>query len=966
MSKAKIVEHLGKGKYRVKLQIDIRAIKAQIEALTERIEQASKNINNQLQKDVDTAKEKLAAVFEQQTLAQQLDELVSSNKKIKSDHDKAVADLVSEQGLKEQAEKRIIDLQKTADEKFAAIAAATSEAARLSAVAASDAAADAVSFERQWLEQIDRRIFSELQPALDSKLAALNNSNAAIAAIKAELNSISSQHNLGAPGTGLAQWLSKLVEARSAYDKALKALIREKLSRENAIDEKGKLGAYKEEEVRDIWCADYTTDLKPDTEVGVIDWYQLRGKSTPGKQTILPGYLTGKDCKYNKVRDGRRVPQGGLSTYSWWYAMMLCSGMERLNPHYRKGEISAINDNGRVDVTVDETYTQALHSEAKALSAKELSLTNVPVRYLSCDSAVFEVGDRVVLEYPRKNIHQDLAKQYESARLALEAKTDALHAKIVGIESQIAAQQQALDSQLSDAVAKRMALSTADPIVIDQLKFDLHQLELSSAEIDRSLGKLKAKKLGFEIFITSSEAEIIKLRNLESEQNGYYESLKAYTDTRPKEITVIGFVENPRPYEGLAFKNSAGKWMVVTPDGKERGLNNPPALVGDFNWGIQNEDGRYDCACVWFGTEIRTGGYTYNLGVNIGVAGVIKDMPNKGQFTIKATDKYSNKIITVVVSDGVINAKTTANVTGGASVVITNSTASAGNFIYEVSNDILVDASGKFAIVAHYQSTTLTTSSGEIVTLAHLASPVATNISSIYRVDLITFDSTLLSKHTHTGTSWSSPVFVANESLQYSDHYYGSGGAIIDGSIRYEHNSLAYGVDNEIMMSALIEANVDFHAGATYTYAVVGFKNGVINKKHPLYINKQPMQSGLPGFVLNTNKLLCTIIDNESIYPIMINNHHVTEIPATDDLILPYGTVSLGSSDTVPAGAFGDVEVTTTRLRSKGDFAGATVRGFSAGCVKIKSRHAVNMWLEYRGAGYKIVNAPSTDYTILI
>lgn len=357
MSKAKIVEHLGKGKYRVKLQIDIRAIKAQIESLKKRIEQANQRINNELKIAVDTT--------------------------------------------------------------------------------------------------------------------------------KATLNAIAIPQNLSEHSAELAQIMGNLLTARAAYDKAVKALDREKTLRENIIDEKGKLGAYKDEEERDIWCADYTTDLKPDTEVGVIDWYQLRGTSTPHKHVILPGYLAGKECKYDKVRDGRRVPQGGLNTYSWWYAMMLCPGMERFNPHYRKGTITAINDKGRVDVTVDEVYTQVLHSEAKALSAKELNLTNVPVRYLSCDSAVFEVGDRVVIEYPRKNSHRNLVDTFSSSRQALEAKSGELRRKIADYKTQTEAKQLIMNT-LQNKVNERVKL-----LEDDKINKGIPALQAEIAALDEQIANLK-------------------------------------------------------------------------------------------------------------------------------------------------------------------------------------------------------------------------------------------------------------------------------------------------------------------------------------------------------------------------------------------------------------------------------------------------------------------------------------------
>ena len=208
MSKAKIVENLGRGKYLVKLIIDIAPIKERIKALDERITKSTALINGKLQSDINTAKTELNAID--------------------------VTD-----------------------------------------------------------------------------------------------NDSDTQH--------------KLAAARKKYDDAVARLAREKADRHSAVDELGKLKAVKEETDKELWCADYNLDLEKGLTVGIIDLYQLREKTTSNRQIIVPGYIDAvPECAYNPVRDGRLVPAFTLSPNSWWYAMMICAGLERFNPRYRKGRITFI------------------------------------------------------------------------------------------------------------------------------------------------------------------------------------------------------------------------------------------------------------------------------------------------------------------------------------------------------------------------------------------------------------------------------------------------------------------------------------------------------------------------------------------------------------------------------------------------------------------------------------------------
>jgi len=940
------------------------------------------------------------------------------------------------------------------------------------------------------------RINGELQDKVDETLAALN--------------AIEIPEDIAE----LAQLLRAMTFARTAYDNAVNALAQEKFNRENARDEKGKLEGYEPEVERDIWCADYTTNLKPDTEVGVIDWYQYRERSTSGDPVIVPGYLSGKESAYTRVRDGVSVPEISMTTYGWWYAMCLVAGMERQNPHYRKATVTALNADGTVDVTVDEIYTQALGSQAKDLTDDELNLSSVPVHYLGVDSAVFKVNDRVVCEYPRKNFHKDLADSYTAQVTALTARVTALNAKIADYVAQLAALQiiidalqadiddklQAiqdeqtlsgitalqneitdLDNQISDLKIiiddANAAISDASSAIaglnrdiadknaqlaiynaeLDQLisegappgEIDAKQAQidgisgeipalviernsqqsiLTLADIDRQSAdeesqdlqiiraekeavlfallsnktitqqeldialaemayqedkktKLETKRDGVTALLVDVELQITKLTSFADDELGKYAMLKAFTDTRPVEVTVVGFVDHPRPAEGLAFKDSAGNWKIVMQDGKETSLNTPPALIpngpNSFNWGVPDDDGYYDHACVWNWHDIRVAGYNYNDIVpspsSILCAGVIKNTPTPGDITLKVitTSFYTR---TFVVKDGSVLSQTGNNFPTDNEVVWDNGivdgqeTGSFPAVPHSYTTQILIDKSGLFAVIANVEDFYLFTNGGPQVPRG--------GKGKIHIYDLLNYTVTKLSDHKYISR------------YDTGGSFYGDPATMHNAPIRYVHQSMRYGVDNEITIVALTDVVLINYAG-TVKYSEVTFKNRKINIIKELYSDQSQYTFSYPGGISdgynNISRFLSTIVDNDTLYTITTRRNCPTDtmgvFVGVESLIMPTGqhTLKTGVRGRYDAWVPGEYEApgaeplsydnayanATVRIELN-DISQATVRGFSAGCVKVSGLYSPNMWVEFRGTACKIVDKPSTDYTILI
>jgi|GEM_PF-3876271 len=501
--------------------------------------------------------------------------------------------------------------------------------------------------------------------------------------------------------------ISRMWWLRHILDNALKAVVNEKIRRESMRNEKGKLEEVlaNAETLKTVWCADFTEDLAVGSEVGVIDWYQYRGNATANKPVIMPAYIEGTESAYKGIRDGRLAPQRMLSTNSWWYAMMICAGLERYNPRYRKATITVIHDNGLCDVTVDKNYTQLIEAEAKKLTTKELFLKNVPVRYLTCDCLAFEVNDRVVLEYPRKDVHAYLVAGFKAKREDLIKKSTKTQAEITALEGKITAKNAEIDvlnqqaetqttiikneadaagitalqtdidaldqqeSTLKDtiktatsdkesaeaAVAQLIVARDEKQAQIDTLNDDLDQLiannappediaakelqitlaineliainqdlqdasqlladataTLNDSEINlrsvqkeksdkqallipllsqttlakdelryilekivyetQKLIKLQDEKFGIETRVTGIEGEIIRLQELENKEQAKSAKLKKFTDTRPKEITVVGFESNPRRCDPPIFITYTNKLS----SGLNTIIDNPP------------------------------------------------------------------------------------------------------------------------------------------------------------------------------------------------------------------------------------------------------------------------------------------------------------------------------------------------------------------------------------------------------
>lgn len=189
--------------------------------------------------------------------------------------------------------------------------------------------------------------------------------------------------------------------AKSALNKQLamiklrKAAAQKEIARLQRLSLRDRLDAIKNLEEygheADIWCADLTEDLSGD--VGIIE--------IPGEQqswNILPGYFN--EAPYNAQRDGHILPAVvGTPAGVFWNLAML-PGWQKWKPTFRYGVITAKNGD-ECDVALEAAF-----SSQQAINVnQEPELYEVPITYMTCDGAVFEVGDEVVIRFNDQDIN---------------------------------------------------------------------------------------------------------------------------------------------------------------------------------------------------------------------------------------------------------------------------------------------------------------------------------------------------------------------------------------------------------------------------------------------------------------------------------------------------------------------------------------------------------------------------------
>lgn len=135
------------------------------------------------------------------------------------------------------------------------------------------------------------------------------------------------------------------------------------------------------------WCADASEDAAG--QVGTIEINGEAGDGAPqiiiAPQEVLPTLLSG-EVNAREVQSGAQV----------FFNAAILPGWQKHMPTYRAGRIRNI-DRAANTCTVD---LDAARSSAESLEINQgETLSDVPVRYMTCDAAAFEDDDHVVVEF---------------------------------------------------------------------------------------------------------------------------------------------------------------------------------------------------------------------------------------------------------------------------------------------------------------------------------------------------------------------------------------------------------------------------------------------------------------------------------------------------------------------------------------------------------------------------------------
>jgi len=147
-------------------------------------------------------------------------------------------------------------------------------------------------------------------------------------------------------------------------------------------------GNVPENPTENVWCADLTEDLSGN--VGIIEVAGVRGKGF----NIQPGY--DGNAVYDAVRDGKIKPAAATPSPETYFNWGIQGGWQKWTPGFRYGTISNLD---RDADTCTVTFDAETNDDTGLDINQTTSLSDVAIEYMDCNSAAFEDGDEVVVEF---------------------------------------------------------------------------------------------------------------------------------------------------------------------------------------------------------------------------------------------------------------------------------------------------------------------------------------------------------------------------------------------------------------------------------------------------------------------------------------------------------------------------------------------------------------------------------------
>lgn len=173
---------------------------------------------------------------------------------------------------------------------------------------------------------------------------------------------------------------TRAAAARDIAQRDLQALSLQKLSLEKEIEFMENLLTEAEEDIREVWAVDYTSNIAVGAKVGTVE---INGE---GEQVqITPG---GEDGS------GLLTPVPVMDEKEYYTSEAFKPGWQKWRPTFRTGEIIDIDyGQNSCDISLDPAETDGLDINQSA------ALTSVSFEYMTCNASAFAVGDQVVIEF---------------------------------------------------------------------------------------------------------------------------------------------------------------------------------------------------------------------------------------------------------------------------------------------------------------------------------------------------------------------------------------------------------------------------------------------------------------------------------------------------------------------------------------------------------------------------------------
>lgn len=153
-----------------------------------------------------------------------------------------------------------------------------------------------------------------------------------------------------------------------------------------------------------VWCADYTTDISNGATVPIA---LIPGEVSGATWTILPQqHPDGYGATWDIESFGQLVPRMSMTPEATLYNWAMLPGWQRWMPTFRHATIESLDtDNDTCSIALETARSSANpwpYSAGLNVNLAESTttrLTDVPVKYMTCNASAFEVGDRVLVRF---------------------------------------------------------------------------------------------------------------------------------------------------------------------------------------------------------------------------------------------------------------------------------------------------------------------------------------------------------------------------------------------------------------------------------------------------------------------------------------------------------------------------------------------------------------------------------------